>query len=537
VKNKKMNTKKEEVHSARILKNGFFAVALVMVLFAVSVAPVSAADGDNNVTPESIGSGTGFVKPVGIAVEVDGSLVVVDQGLNAVVRVNPINGNRTIVSDASTGSGTGFVTPVGIAVEADSSLVVVDRGLDAVVRVNPINGDRTVVSDAHTGSGTGFVKPVGIAVEADGSLVVVDDGLVAVVRVNPISGNRTVVSDVSETKENVIKPLIITETVKHDTDDPAIWLNPKDPSKSLIIGTDKDRDGALYVFGLDGKIIEQKTVRNLKRPNNVDIEYGLILNGIPTDIVVVTERSENKIRVFSLPDMKSIDNGGIEVFIGEEQRAPMGIALYKRSSDGVIFAIVGRKSGPTDGRYLWQYQLEDDGRGYVTGTKVREFGFFSGEKEIEAIAVDDALGYVYYSDENIGIRKYYADPDIENANKELALFGTTGFAEDREGISIYTINDGTGYILVSDQQANAFRIFKREGESGDPHIHQLVKVVNASTKESDGSDVTNAVLNDTFPVGLFVAMSDDKTFQLYSWADIAGDDLCIAPDGELVEHP
>ena len=100
-----------------------------------------------------------------------------------------------------------------------------------------------------------------------------------------------------------------------------------------------------------------------------------------------------------------------------------------------------------------------------------------------------------------------------------------------------TINDGTGYILVSDQQANAFRIFKREGESGDPHIHQLVKVVHVSTKESDGSDVTNAVLNDTFPVGLFVAMSDDKTFQLYSWADIAGEDLCIAPDGELVEHP
>lgn len=326
-----------------------------------------------------------------------------------------------------------------------------------------------------------------------------------------------------ETKENVIKPIIITEPVKHDTDDPAIWLNREDPSESLIIGTDKDKDGALYVFGLDGKIMEQKTVRNLKRPNNVDVEYGLMLNGIPTDIAVATERLENKIRVFSLPDMESIDNGGIEVFTGEEQREPMGIALYKRSNDGVIFAIVGRKSGPTDGRYLWQYRLEDNGSGYVTGTKVREFGVWSGKAEIEAIAVDDALGYVYYSDENIGIRKYYADPDIENANKELALFGTTGFAEDREGISIYTINDGTGYILVSDQQANAFRIFKREGESGDPHIHQLIKVVHVSTNESDGSDVTNAVLNDTFPVGLFVAMSNDKTFQFYSWADIAGD--------------
>lgn len=330
---------------------------------------------------------------------------------------------------------------------------------------------------------------------------------------------------------DAIKPLVITEGTAHDTDDPAIWLHPTDRSQSLIIGTDKDKDGALYVFDLSGKIIEEKTVRNLQRPNNVDVEYGLTLNGVPTDIAVTTERFTNKLRVFSLPDMQPIDNGGIEVFEGETQRAPMGIALYKRSSDNAIFAIVSRKEGPTDGSYLWQYRLEDDGTGNVKGTKVREFGIFSGQKEIEAIAVDDELGYVYYSDEGIGVRKYYADPDAEGANQELAFFGTEGFADDHEGIAIYTINDGTGYILVSDQQANAFRIFKREGEPGDPHDHQLVKVVYVSCMESDGSEVTNAVLNETFPVGLFVAMSDDRTFHYYSWADIAGDDLVIAPDG------
>jgi 3-phytase len=330
---------------------------------------------------------------------------------------------------------------------------------------------------------------------------------------------------------DAIKPLVITEPTARDTDDPAIWLHPTDRSKSLIIGTDKDADGALYVFDLAGKIIEEKTVRNLQRPNNVDVEYGLILNGVPTDIAVTTERYTNKLRIFSLPDMKEIDNGGIEVFEGETMRAPMGISLYKRPSDGAIYAIVGRKEGPTDGRYLWQYLLEDDGTGKIKGTKVREFGTWSGKKEIEAIAVDDELGYVYYSDEGVGVRKYYADPDAENANQELALFGTDGFAEDHEGISIYTINDGTGYILVSDQQANAFRIFKREGEPDDPHNHQLLKIVPVSCNESDGSEVTNAVLNETFPVGLFVAMSDNRTFQYYSWADIAGDDLVVAPNG------
>jgi len=334
---------------------------------------------------------------------------------------------------------------------------------------------------------------------------------------------------------DAIQPLVTTEATRFDTDDPAIWIHPTEPSQSLIVGTDKDQNGALYVYDLSGKIIEGKTVRDLQRPNNVDIEYGLILSGKPVDIAVTTERMANKIRVFSLPDMKSVDKGGIDVFVGDSLRAPMGIALYKRPSDGAVFAIVGRKEGPTDGSYLWQYRLENDGTGGVKGTKVRSFGGYSGKKEIEAICVDDALGYVYYSDEQFGIRKYTADPDVPNCNEELALFGTQDFTDDMEGISIYQIDDGTGYILVSDQQANAFRIFKREGEPGDPHNHQLVKVVYTSTMESDGSDVTNAVLNETFPVGLFVAMSDDRTFQLYSWADIAGDELVVAPNGHRSE--
>jgi 3-phytase len=315
-----------------------------------------------------------------------------------------------------------------------------------------------------------------------------------------------------------IKPVVVTQPVRHDTDDPAIWIHPQDPSKSLIIGTDKDLDGALYVYDLEGKIIEEKVVRGLKRPNNVDIAYGIMINGQPVDIVVTTERITNKIRIFSVPDMQPIDDGGIEVFAGEEFRAPMGISLYKRPSDGNIYAIIGRKDGPKDGTYLWQYLLEGDGSGNIKARKVREFGHYSGKKEIEAIAVDDELGYVYYSDEGIGVRKYFADPDSTDA--ELAMFATSGFVEDHEGISIYTQNKGTGYILVSDQQANKFHIFTREGTKEDPHNHILVKVINVSSVNSDGSEVTNIALSENFPDGLLVAMSADKTFHYYSWKDI-----------------
>lgn len=325
-------------------------------------------------------------------------------------------------------------------------------------------------------------------------------------------------------KDSVIRPVIVTDTVNHDTDDPAIWINPNDPAQSLIIGTDKGGetgDGGLFVFNLQGKLID--SIRPLKRPNNVDVAYGLMLNGKRVDIAVCTERKANVIRIFSLPDLKAIDGGGIPVFETEVDslRDPMGIALYTNPADHKIYAIVGRKTGPTDGSYLWQYLLEDDGKGSVKGKLVRKFGFYSGKKEIESIAVDNELGYIYHSDEQHGIHKSYAHPD--SSNVELALFGQTDFTEDIEGISIYKFDDGTGYILVSDQQANKFNIYPRESVS---HNHQRVKYFNASTVESDGSDVTSVALPG-FPHGLFVAMSDNKTFQFYTWESIAGDSLKV----------
>ena len=329
---------------------------------------------------------------------------------------------------------------------------------------------------------------------------------------------------------NALKPRVITEPTKHDTDDPAIWINRANPAASLILGTDKNVDGALYVFGLDGKIHADKVVRGLVRPNNVDVAYGLLVNGQPTDVAVVTERYANRLRVYRLPDLAPLDGGGIPVFVGERARDCMGIALYTRASDGALFAIVSRSdyAAPLQG-YLHQYRLIDDGTGTVRGVFSRSFGEWSGKKEIEAIAVDHELGFVYYSDENVGIRKYHADPAADDADEELALFGRDGFAEDREGISIYRTGAGTGYILVSDQQNNAFRVFPREGAPGQPHEHPLIKSVNVSTSESDGSEVTNVALPN-FPNGLFVAMSNGKVFHYYSWDDIAGADLKRTPN-------
>ncbi|MDA2918390.1 hypothetical protein MYX76_02650 [Desulfobacterota bacterium AH_259_B03_O07] len=83
-----------------ILKNSWKHLRVLLIL-TLAIVACNGNGGDS----KSIGSGPGFVTPLGIAVEADGNLVVVDIDLDAVLRVDRVSGNRTIISDAGTGSG------------------------------------------------------------------------------------------------------------------------------------------------------------------------------------------------------------------------------------------------------------------------------------------------------------------------------------------------------------------------------------------------------------------------------------------------
>ena len=327
-----------------------------------------------------------------------------------------------------------------------------------------------------------------------------------------------------------VAPAIATQALPRDVDDPAIWLNTRDPAQSLLIATMKVAapDGALAVYGLDGKL--RQLLKGPDRPNNVDVEYGLDLDGKPTDIAVLTERLAGRLRAYAIaPDgsgLRDISPGGMPILEGARgaEGGPMGIGLYKRPKDGAVFAIVSPKAGPKD-NYLWQYRLTGDGAGRVKATFVRRFGAFSGVGEIEAVVVDDELGYVYYADEVTGIHKWHADPDAAGANTELALFGTTGYRHEREGLGIYTLPGGTGYVISVDQlsRQSVFHVYKREGEPGRPHDHSAVVLTfKGGADRTDGVDVSSAAFGPQFPDGLLVAMnSAGRNFLVFRWRDIA----------------
>jgi tRNA G37 N-methylase TrmD len=137
-------------------------------------------------------------------------ILVADQsafgGTGGVIRVDPLTGARTAVSDNSRPSGgPGFVDPAGIALAPNGAILVVDAAAFAgagggVIRVNPVTGARTAVSEnSSPQGGPSFVDPFGIALAANGDILVADQnafgGGGGVIRVNPATGARTAVSE------------------------------------------------------------------------------------------------------------------------------------------------------------------------------------------------------------------------------------------------------------------------------------------------------------------------------------------------------
>jgi 3-phytase len=310
-----------------------------------------------------------------------------------------------------------------------------------------------------------------------------------------------------------VTPALLTAPVSADADDPAIWVHPKDPARSIVFGTDKLKEkGGIYAFNLDGKIVQR--IENLDRPNNCDVEYGLG----SMDILVATERLKHRLKVYSIDRESgklSDISGQTELFQGEvdSKREAMGVGLYKNPSNGRIFAFVSRTEGLADG-YLGQYELLMNPTTKLVDAKfVRTFGKFSGKKEIESVFVDDELGFVYYSDETSQTQKYAVD----KLDQPLTAPDTTSFKGDQEGIALYSTGPGTGYLVCTEQIAgnSVYHVYDRV-------TSKALGSFRGGIDDTDGIEIVSASLGSKFPKGLFVAMnSGPKNFAFVDWRQIS----------------
>ena len=314
-----------------------------------------------------------------------------------------------------------------------------------------------------------------------------------------------------------------TEPVPHtgdSADDPAVWVNPDDPSMSAIIGTDKN--GGLLVYDLAGRQLQYLELGDM---NNVDVRpaaNSLTLGGRPVVLVVAGNRSSNTIGVFELdPDTRQLRDIAADAIRPDLE--VYGSCLYRSADTGKVYEFVNSKQGQVE-----QWELSDDGSGRVAGERVRTFGV---ESQTEGCVADDELGDLYLGEETRGIWKFGAEPDAENTGTLIAEVSSSGpLVTQVEGLTLAYGADGTGYLIASSQGDSSYAVFRREADNAYVGTFTIDSGPEPrggidGTENTDGIDVTTVGLGPSFPSGVFVAQDGDngsagQNFKLVPLQDI-----------------
>lgn len=277
-------------------------------------------------------------------------------------------------------------------------------------------------------------------------------------------------------------------------DDPAIWVDQRDPSRSVVIGTDKKL--GLNVYDLKGKRLQ---VVADGRMNNVDLREGFMLGGKATTIVAATNRTTRSISLYRFDAatrrLESIAAGTLESGMSD----PYGLCMYRSARSGNYYVIA---NDSVDGKYR-QWRVLDRG-GKAAIELVREIAVGS---QAEGCAADDELGQLYIAEEDVGLWVYSAEPD--GGEQRTAIDKTEGgnLNADVEGVSIYYGANGKGYVIASNQGEDNYAVYRREAPHafvGKFHVVANETLGIDGSSETDGLDVVSAPLGPDYPAGLLV---------------------------------
>jgi len=288
-----------------------------------------------------------------------------------------------------------------------------------------------------------------------------------------------------------------------DQDDMCLWVHPADRSRSTLISSDKAA-GKIFVYDLEGKPLQSLPAQH---PGNIDVRYGFPLGGQLVDIVACNQRDDSKIVVYQVDahtrQLKRVDTGGIRT------AKNYGGAMYRSPGTGKFYFLITSEKG-----HVEQYELVDDGTGRVAGKKVRSWKIGMAE----AAVADDETGKIYIGEENRGIWEVGGEPDDPTPGRRIIELGENGLAADVEGLAIYYLPGGGGYLIVSNQGRSNFKVYERAA----PHKF-LGTFAIAGAKETDGLDVSNASLGQHFPKGLFVCHTAEGNcpILLTPWESVA----------------
>ena len=220
-------------------------------------------------------------------------------------------------------------------------------------------------------------------------------------------------------------------------DDPAIWVNPNDPAKSLILGTNKDE--GLYVYNLAGEELQKIPVG---MSNNVDLRGNL---------AVISNDGVNALSWFRIDPVTAIVSHAGDTKLATIE--PYGVCIGRL--DRAMHVIVTYKTGLVE---IWR--VTDTGVGPVQISELRTIKFAS---QIEGCVIDDAAGRMFVGEENVGL--WAVDMLSEDMlPKSVDTVGSgAGLVADVEGVTIYAGKEpGGGYLIASAQGADRYVVYDRK---------------------------------------------------------------------------
>jgi 3-phytase len=227
-------------------------------------------------------------------------------------------------------------------------------------------------------------------------------------------------------------------------DDPAVWRNPADPAKSLIVATDKE--WGLHVYDLSGALLASAPAG---RVNNVDLRADVLINGRTGVLVAASDRSDDPDGQIALYMLESSPVGlrhlGDVAVEGDGVGEVYGFCLWRRSANEV-FAFIPFNNGD-----VRQYALDLSGQ-VPAAALVRDVKLAS---QTEGCVVDDRTGLVYVGEEERGVWRMNAAPDSDRAPTLFARVDGERLVADVEGLAIIPRGATGGFLLASSQADNA----------------------------------------------------------------------------------
>ncbi len=302
-------------------------------------------------------------------------------------------------------------------------------------------------------------------------------------------------------------------------DDPAIWADPSNPANSLIIGTDKK--AGLNLYDMQGRVLQHLPDGKM---NNIDLREGFMLGGRPVVLVTASDRTNKAVAIYRL-DIEA--RRLIDVADGVQptgQGDPYGQCMYRSPRSGKTYVFINDSNGEKR-----QWELVDAGNGKVRAVRVGDFAFTS---QVEGCLADDATGQLYVAEEDVGLWRLSAEPDGGSAMTMIARISENpALRDDMEGVGLYDLGDGRGYLVASSQGNDSYAVFRREGDQA--YLGSFIVVADGQrgidgVSETDGLEVTSRNLGPGFEHGALIAQDgrnvlpgENQNFKYVPWASIA----------------